>query len=610
MAPSLAPTLPSEDYRDATLSTKAALILFQKNLVKKMDNIRFVLVVTFAMLVFMLQQAWEADYGPKPQVAAVTNSEAPSHKEDLPITAANAEQSEGDEQSPAATPATKQSKNLITVKTDVIALQIDLQGGSITNLDLLNYPVEKENTVVNTMRSLVGLSIPEKNTSPVRLFNDSQEKLFLAQSGLIAGQGVTAPNHYTQFSSEQTSYTLQPGQNSLIVPITWTDGKGLVVTKSFTFTPSSYEITQSQKVTNNSSSAWTGRQYNQLVRAPDKATGGMLTGGMRAYTGGVIYTQKEKYQKISFDDMADENLDVANQGGWTAIIQHYFASAWIPPADQENHFYTKGLSDGRYVIGSYSPTTTVEPNNNVEFVSRLFAGPKIQPMMEKVSPGLELTVDYSVLTIIGKPIYWLLNQIHSFAGNWGWAIIGVTMVIKLLFFPLSQASYKSMAKMRKIQPRLKELQERYADDRPRFNTEMMALYKKEKVNPLGGCLPILVQIPVFMALYWVLSETVEFRQTPFILWIQDMSIEDPLYILPIIMGITMKIQQSLNPPPIDPVQAKVMKMFPIVFTIFFLFFPAGLVLYWVVNNTLSILQQWFITKHILEEDAHPHHTAP
>jgi YidC/Oxa1 family membrane protein insertase len=219
-------------------------------------------------------------------------------------------------------------------------------------------------------------------------------------------------------------------------------------------------------------------------------------------------------------------------------------------------------------------------------------------MMEAIAPGLELTVDYSVLTFIGKPIYWLLNKIHNVIGNWGVAIIGVTLCIKLLFFPLSQASFKSMAKMRKVQPRLKELQERFADDRPRFNTEMMALYKKEKVNPLGGCLPILIQIPVFMALYWVLSETVEFRQAPFVLWIQDLSIQDPFFILPLIMGVTMKIQQSLNPAPIDPIQAKVMKMFPIVFTVFFLFFPAGLVLYWVINNTLSIIQQTYITRQI------------
>jgi YidC/Oxa1 family membrane protein insertase len=392
---------------------------------------------------------------------------------------------------------------------------------------------------------------------------------------------------------------LQPGQDSLTVPLTWTDNNGLVVTKLFTFKRGSYDITLDQKVSNNSGKAWSGRQYSQLLKVPDTTgKGNMLTGGMRAYDGGVIYTEKNKYQKISFDDMAEENLDVTSKGGWTAMIQHYFASAWIPPAEQENHFYTKELKDGRYVIGTYSPPVTVEANTEAQFVSQLFAGPKIQPMMEAIAPGLELTVDYSVLTFIGKPIYWLLDKIHSVIGNWGVAIIGVTLCIKLLFFPLSQASFKSMAKMRKIQPRLKELQERFADDRPRFNTEMMSLYKKEKVNPLGGCLPILIQIPVFMALYWVLSETVEFRQAPFMLWIQDLSIQDPFFILPLIMGVTMKIQQSLNPAPIDPIQAKVMKMFPIVFTVFFLFFPAGLVLYWVINNTLSIIQQTYITKQI------------
>jgi YidC/Oxa1 family membrane protein insertase len=297
-------------------------------------------------------------------------------------------------------------------------------------------------------------------------------------------------------------------------------------------------------------------------------------GGMRAFNGGVIYTEKEKYQKISFDDMVDENLDVKTNGGWTAFIQHYFATAWIPPSDKENHFYTKSLSDERFVIGSYSPPVTVAANSEGRFVSRLFSGPKIQPVMEKVAPGLELTVDYSVLTFIGKPIYWLLNKIHSFVNNWGVAIIGVTLCIKLLMFPLTQASFKSMARMRKIQPRLKELQERFADDRQRLNQEMMTLYRKEQVNPLGGCLPLLLQIPVFMCLYWVLSETVEFRQAPFALWIQDLSVQDPFYVLPLIMGVTMKIQQNLNPTPVDPVQAKVIKMFTIVFTIFFLFFTA------------------------------------
>lgn len=553
------------------------------------------------MLIFMLQQAWQMDYGPKPEVAAITESVATNTKEDLPSATGTSAQAEPAEQNTTAVPlATVSSANILTVKTDVLALQIDLQGGTIQNLDLLNYPVEKPNTVIDKLRAMIGLSVAEKDTAPVRLFDSSQDKLFVAQSGLIADSGfATAPSHHTVFKNEADSYDLKPGQDSLTVPLTWTDNNGLTITKSFIFKRGSYDITLEQKVKNDSGKPWSGRQYSQLLRVPDNSNkGGMLTGGMRAYSGGVIYTEKNKYQKIDYDDMADENLDVSTKGGWTAMIQHYFASAWIPPADQENHFYTKALSDERYVIGTYSPSVTVNTNSDAQFVAQLFAGPKIQPMMEKIAPGLELTVDYSFLTFIGKPIYWLLNQIHNVAGNWGIAIIGVTLCIKLLFFPLSQSSYRSMAKMRKIQPRLKELQERFADDRPRFNTEMMALYRKEKVNPLGGCLPILIQIPVFMCLYWVLSETVEFRQAPFMLWIQDLSIQDPFYVLPVIMGITMKIQQSLNPAPIDPIQAKVMKMFPIVFTVFFLFFPAGLVLYWVVNNTLSIIQQSYITKQI------------
>jgi len=569
-----------------------------------MDNIRFVLIVVFAMLVIMLTQAWELDYGPKPATSTVaTTSEAVDvAKDDLPATqTANAEFA--NTTTPSAVISAAPVRQTIKIKTDVISVEIDKQGATLSNLDLLDYPVEKDNEVVNKLRALVGLPVAEKNHQPVRLFNNDPEKLFVAQSGLITNPGsVAAANHYSVFTSEAKEYTLQPGQDSLTVPLTWTDNNGLVVTKLFTFKRGSYDVTLTQEIKNNTSSVWTGRQYSQLLRLPNHENkGNLLTGGMRAFDGGVVYTEKDKYQKVSFDDMQSHDLDVSTQGGWTAMIQHYFASAWIPPADQENHFYTKSLKDGNYVIGSYSPMVTVNANSSAQLVSQLYAGPKIQPVMEKVAKGLELTVDYSVLTFIGKPIYWLLNQLHDLSGNWGVAIMGVTFCIKLLFFPLSQSSFRSMAKMRKIQPRLKELQERFKDDRMRFNNEMMAMYKKEKVNPLGGCLPILVQIPVFMCLYWVLSETVEFRQAPFILWIQDLSVEDPFYILPLIMGITMKIQQSLNPAPIDPIQAKVMRMFPIVFTVFFLFFPAGLVLYWVINNTLSILQQWYITKHIATE---------
>lgn len=565
-----------------------------------MDNIRFVLVVTFGMLIFMLWQAWEQDYNPKPVVATISTPEVTKNKEDLPVTAQSTAQTESGIQN-SVTPATSVTSTVktIKIKTDVIALEIDLQGGTVTNLDLLNYPVQKSNNVVNNLRELVGMSPAEINSTPIRLFNSTPEKIFVAQSGLIADAGLATANHYTVFSNERDEYSLSADQDTLTVPLTWTDKQGFVISKVYTFKRGSYEIKLDQIVKNDSGKVWTGRQYSQLLKVEDTSSkGNMLTGGMRAYDGGVIYTEKNKYQKISFDDMAEETLNESSKGGWAAFIQHYFASAWIPPSQEENHFYTKELNDNRFVIGTYSPMVTVENNTTAQFSSQLFAGPKVQPLMEQVATGLELTVDYSVLTFIGKPIYWLLNQIHGVVGNWGVAIIGVTFCIKLLFFPLSQSSFRSMAKMRKIQPRLKELQERFADDRQRFNTEMMGLYKKEKVNPLGGCLPILIQIPVFMALYWVLSETVEFRQAPFMLWIQDLSIQDPFYILPIIMGITMKIQQGLNPPPIDPVQAKVMKMFPIVFTIFFLFFPAGLVLYWVINNTLSIIQQSYITKQI------------
>ncbi|MCK5830486.1 MAG: membrane protein insertase YidC [Methylococcales bacterium] len=565
-----------------------------------MDNIRFLLVVALAMISFMLWEAWQLDYGPKPEVAVLEKPTINDSQQDLP--GLDKSQTSGVAQSVEAVPKLEvPADKVITVKTDVFTVEIDVIGGTVRNLDLLKYPHEKENTIINKLFALVGMDPQEKDLSPIRLFDSNAEKLFLAQSGLIANNGsAKAPDHHTSFSTEKDNYELDDGQDSLSVPLVWTNNEGLVVTKIFTFVRNSYNITVEQKVSNDSANTWTGRQYGQLLRVPFVDDKGNTF--IRTYAGGVVYTEEEKYQKVEYDDMAEENLDVTTLGGWSAMTQHYFASAWIPPSDQENQFYTKELKDWRYVIGSYSPPMTIEPHTDKVFSSHLFAGPKIQPMMEKVAPGLELTVDYGWLTIIGKPIYWLLNKIHDKIGNWGFSILGVTLCIKLLFFKLSQASFRSMAKMRKIQPRLKEMQEKYADDRQRFNTEMMAMYKREKVNPMGGCLPIMVQIPVFISLYWVLIETVELRQADFILWIQDLSSQDPFFILPVIMGITMKIQQSLNPAPIDPLQAKVMKMFPIIFTVFFLFFPAGLVFYWVCNNTLSILQQWYITKQIDAEN--------
>jgi YidC/Oxa1 family membrane protein insertase len=549
------------------------------------------------MISYMLWESWQIDYGPKPQ-AIVSDTPLVAGGNEI-ASSANPVQTEGSQ------PADAASARIITVKTDVFALEIDPEGGTLRNLDLLQYPHEKENTYVNKAYKLIGMQAPEKDLSPIRLFDSNPDNLFLAQSGLVAsGDSASVPDHHAQFDSEKSSYQLREGQDALSVPLTWTNQQGLRITKTFTFKRGSYAVDVTHKVSNQSDKPWTGRQYNQLLRVEHSDKSG--NNFIRTYSGGVVYTQKDKYQKVKYDDMVDSNLDVATQGGWSAFIQHYFASAWIPPADQENHFYTKALNEGRFVIGSYSQDVSVQPANDGIFNAQIFVGPKIQPMMEAVAPGLELTVDYSWLTIVAKPIYWMLNQIYDYVGNWGIAILGVTFFIKALFFKLSKASFQSMAKMRKIQPKLKELQERYPDDRQKFNTEMMAMYKKEKVNPLGGCLPMLVQIPVFISLYWVLIETVELRQAPFMLWIQDLSAQDPFYLLPIVYGITMKIQQSLNPAPIDPLQAQVMKMFPIVFTVFFLFFPSGLVVYWICNNSLSIIQQWYITKHVLEGDSHAH----
>jgi YidC/Oxa1 family membrane protein insertase len=568
-----------------------------------MDNIRFVLVMAMLMISYMLWESWQIDYGPKPQ-AIISDKPVVTDKDTAGISTEVSQAGNLPTGSSNATLSAISEHKVITVKTDVVSVEIDTEGGTLLNLDLLQYPHEKENTVVNKAYELVGMQVPEKNLSPIRLFDGNPEHLFLAQNGLVSSDNSSlAPDHHATFTSEKTAYTLQEGQEQISIPLTWTNDQGLHVTKIYTFKRGSYTIDLEQKVINQSAKPWTGRQYEQLVRIEhsDKNNNNFI----RTFSGGVVYTDKDKFKKIKYEDMED-NLSLTATGGWSGMIQHYFASAWIPPVTQENHFYTKALNDSRFAIGSYSTDITIQPDSEGVFKAELFSGPKIQPMLEATAKGLELTVDYSWLTVIAKPIYWLLNQIHSYVNNWGVAILGITFTIKLLFFKLSKASYQSMAKMRKIQPRLKELQERYADDRQKFNTEMMSMYKREKVNPLGGCLPIMVQIPVFISLYWVLIETVELRQADFALWIQDLSAQDPFYLLPIVYGITMKIQQSLNPAPIDPLQAKVMKMFPIIFTAFFLFFPSGLVLYWICNNSLSIIQQWYITKHILAGDEPAH----
>ena len=539
-----------------------------------MENQRLILFIALAFVCLLLWQQWQQDYGPVPvPLPTEAATEASRPVQDVPDSPAISTLT-GDE--PADAPVVAMdSRQRIQVSTDVFKIELDTQGGDLRHAGLPTYPV-----------SLKQLD------EPFVLLQDQPPELFIAQSGLLSDSA--APNHYASYTSAADSYTLADGEDTLDVTLTWQDPGGIRVDKTYTFHRGSFLVDVTDTVHNASPDPWTGRQYRQLQRSALGESDGPKF--VYTYTGAVIYSDAEKYEKIDFDDMASADLSRDIKGGWAAMIQHYFLAAWLPDPLAEEHSYTKAPGGERYVIGLVSPSVSVPAGSSASFDTRLYVGPKLQDNLEKLAPGLELTVDYGWLTVLAKPLFWLLKWFHGIFDNWGWAIIFVTIVIKLVFFKLSEASYRSMARMRLIAPRLKSLKERYGDDKQKMQQAMMDIYRKEKINPLGGCLPILVQIPVFIALYWVLLETVELRQAPFMLWIQDMSAPDPYFILPLLMGATMLIQQRLNPAPMDPIQQKVMMALPVVFTVFFAFFPSGLVLYWVVNNTLSISQQWVITR--------------
>ena len=542
-----------------------------------MDNQRLILFIALSFVVLLLWEAWQRDYGPEPQPVA---AEAGSKGADGSVSAPAADVPDALPDSGMAAEAEPEpdpQSRRIRVKTDVLDLEIDTRGGDLVGAALLDYPVDAD-----------------KPDVPVRLLHERPNDIFVVQSGLRTPDS-TEPTHHVTFSSAREEWRLQPGQEELTVELTWTSPEGIEVIKRYRFRRGDYLIEMEQEVRNTTGAPWRGRQYRQLQRSEVEDQGQAF---IYTYTGGVIYSPEEKYEKYDFGDMRDTPLARDISGGWAAMIQHYFLAAWIPEAEQSNHYYSKALSNNRYVLGLAAPVVTVPAGDSHVFASRLFVGPKLQDRLEDIAPGLELTADYGMLTILAKPIFWLLEKIHSIVGNWGWSIIILTLLIKLLFYKPSEMSYKSMAQMRKLAPRLKTLKERYGDDKQKLNQAMMELYKTEKINPLGGCLPILIQIPVFIALYWVLLESVELRQADFALWLNDLSSKDPYYILPLIMGGTMFIQQKLNPAPLDPIQAKVMMILPVVFTVFFAFFPSGLVLYWVTNNVLSIAQQWVITRRI------------
>lgn len=549
-----------------------------------MDNQRLLLFVALSLVLMLLFGAWQEQNAPAPvaqTVQPVTDPTAPSVAPNLPANALAALPNESplvvETAQSAAANTVHSVGEYVQIETDVLKVEINTAGGEISRATLLDYPWTPDE--------------PER----VQLLDDRLPNLFIAQSGLVS-TGSSAPDHHALFKAEKLQYRLGEGDDSLEVVMTWQGEDGVSVTKTFTFHRDSYVIDVDFAVTS-ANTPWKGRSYEQLQRTKVAERG--QSKFIYTFMGGVVSSEWDPYEKIEFDDMATWKPEQSySTGGWIAMLQHYFFSAWIPDADAPNHYYTKALADGRYLIGQSGAEQAINAGETARFHSRLFVGPKIQSRLEKIAPNLRLSVDYGVLDILAKPVFWLLDHIHTLVGNWGLAIILVTLVIKLLFYKLSQASYRSMARMRQFAPKMQALKERFGDDRQKLSQAMMEIYKKEKINPLGGCLPMLVQIPVFISLYWVLLESVELRQAPFFLWIQDLSAKDPYYVLPVIMGLSMFVQQKLNPPPMDPMQQKIMSFLPLIFTAFFAFFPSGLVLYWVVNNLLSIAQQWYITREI------------
>ena len=552
-----------------------------------LEQLRTLLIVGMCVVLFLMWQQWRIDYGPapvqEPTGARDLERDAPAAAPAPAVDDAGMPEipsdAIGDEEvrSASETSLPASARRLVWVRTDILNVGIDLSGGNIQRLELLHYPVTVESPDL-----------------PFALLGDAEPDVFLAQSGLLSA--MNAPNHRAAFSSERLEYDLGNAEE-LEVRLRWVDSDALEVTKVYTFRRDSYLIDVGYEIRNGGDEAWTGRLYGQFLRAEVPPEGGLFR--TYTYTGGVISGPEKPYEKIEFSDMEKKPLERDTLGGWVAMIQHYFAGAWIPDQSSTNRFYSLEPDGNRYVLGLMTPGVRVPAREHGLLRVGLYVGPKIQSRMEAAAPNLKRAVDYGWLWLIAQPLFWLLDWIHGVVGNWGWSIIILTLLVKLAFFHLSAASYKSMARMRKVQPRITAIRDRHGSDKAQMNQKMMELYREEKINPLGGCLPIVVQIPVFIALYWVLLESVELRQASFIFWLTDLSVYDPYFVLPLAMGGTMFIQQKLNPSPPDPLQARIMMALPFVFTFLFLFFPSGLVLYWFVNNVLSITQQWIITRKIV-----------
>ena len=543
-----------------------------------MDNQRLILFIVFSFSLLLLWEAWQSKQEPALPTGVVSSeqSAAPSPTQELAKSAAL-----------PTSPSTNQSGfakgDRAIVETDVLRAEIDANGGDLRNLQLLSYRETEDKSKVFT------------------LFEDSTNRPYLAQSGLI-GEGM--PSHRTPFQINPGNYRLSGGAAQLEVPLVWSDpSTGLRIEKTYVFKRGSYEIDLKTRVINEGTTAVDLTPYYQLTRHGEAPRGESFF--LYTYTGPSFYTDAKKFQKVTFADIekgkADHEKTAAD--GWVGMVQHHFVSAWLPRDGVKREYYTRSLGEGLYSAGVILAEGQLAPGEERTFSIPLYAGPQVQSVLEKTAPGLDLSRDYGWLTPLAYPIFWSLEKIERLVGNWGWAIIILTILIKLALYPLSAAGYKSMAKMKKLTPRLQQLKETFGDDRAKLHQAMAEMYKKEKINPLGGCLPILIQIPVFIALYWVLLAAVEMRGAPWVGWITDLTAPDPWYILPIVMGITSILQVKLNPQPMDPMQAKIMMIMPVAFTVMFVFFPAGLVLYWVVNNILSIAQQWAINQQVIRAEA-------
>lgn len=541
-----------------------------------MERTRNILLGLLFGIGFMLWNNWQKEHSapaaanPSPTQAAVQATTAlTSGLPQLP----------GANSQPASLPETVPADRTIQVKTDVLELVVDRQGGNIIKVSLPQYPEALH------------------SKSPFILLNDDPAKLYEAQSGLVSNYGPDSLQQQGLYTAANAQYTLAADQKELVVSLEWKNSQGLKVTKNFKLTKGQYTVQVSYLIENQSGQNWSGYSYSQLIRKdmPEDNKGFFQ---IHPYVGAVISSPDKRYEKVEFSKMDKQDLNRDIKNGWAGISQHYFLSAWIPNSQQTFSYSTKALPDKTYLVRLVGPIVNVAPGAKATIASQFYAGPAIVDILKNVAPGMDLAVDYGILWPIAIAIFWLMQHIYDIIGNWGIAIILVTVAIKLLFYRLSASSYRSMASMRKLQPKLVALKERYGDDRQKLSQSTMELYRKEKVNPLGGCLPILVQIPVFIALYWVLLESVQLRHAPFMLWINDLAAPDPYFVLPIIMGLTIFLQQKMNPAPLDPVQAKVMMLMPVFFTVLFVNFPSGLVLYWVANNVLSIAQQWYITRSI------------